>query len=687
MRSGLIRGTASVGRVRPVPVSDRGRRWPGIPPRLVRDPFLWYTALLAPVALFTALADGRLDDVPLVLLTTPPFLGVQAFLGMVPSARRPLPDLAWSFLRLSVAFAFVAVLVTGVGGSSRPLAALYLPVVVAASAIGLTQGIVLGVVGTIIYLAPLLGEAPSPAEVAARAVALAGVGLLLAAGTRQLMRQLQGAAMGLRSAIVTERRRSRQIAAMEAVSRLMVSAGGDDILSRALRVVAERFGYRYVSVYLWDGARLRIGAQENYPSTPLTIEPGVGIVGRVAQTHELAFWPDVSEAPGYVAVYEGVVSEICAPLLVDGAFLGILNVESATRLDRTDRDLVVTIADRLATVVALGRDRQALAERAALFSNLHEFTSTVSLNLDPRALCEAIVEWTDRTVPADEIVVATLDRETGRYQVQARKGGTLVVGRQVRPGEGPLGRTIRDRVTVVDDGEAEPRRVTASVPLIRDAVVVGAVSVARIGESATFRPNELETLELLAGHASLGLANAFLHADVEALAILDPLTGLYNRRYFDEALDRMLAFRRRANFRVDTPPKPLAVIMFDLDHFGVFNKQHGHQVGDRVLRLFADVLRRRFRSSDLVARFGGEEFIVVMDGAAREDAVRLAEQVRGNLAKLTVPDEQGHPLHVTVSAGCAALEETEPTRENLLRTADVALFMAKRSGRDRVVAA
>jgi diguanylate cyclase (GGDEF)-like protein len=670
-----------------------------LPPRMLRDEYLWYTASLAPIAVVTALADGDLDDVTVVLALAPVFIGVQALLGTVPSARRPLTDLGWSFLRLIVAFGFVAILVALVGGPSRPLAALYLPVVVAAAAVGLTQGIVLGLFGTAIYLAPILQGASSAGDIAARAVALAGVGILLAYATRRLMRQLEGAAGTLRDAIVAERRRSRQIAGMEAVSRALVVGGHtDEILQRALEVLSERFGYRYGSIYLWDGEQLQLGAQQNYTSAPQTIQPGVGIVGRVARTHEMTFVADIRDDPDYVAVHDRVVSEICAPLVIDGAFLGALNVESSSRLDRTDRDLVASLADRVATVVALGRDRQALSERAALFRNLHEFTGAISLQLEPDDLAAALVQWADRVLPADLVAITTLDRESGRYLIRAGKGvESRTIGAQIRPGEGVAGRAIRDRATVVDEHfgpqsypssvrgqEIVSVAIAAGVPLIRDSVVVGAITIGRADPTAVFRPIELEALELLAGHASLALANAFLHADVAALALRDPLTGLYNRRYFDETLERILAEHRRGRLG---DPKPLAAVMFDLDLFGQFNKQHGHQVGDTVLRAFAEILRRRFRASDLVARFGGEEFIAVLDGATRDDAMRTAEDVRERLAKLEVPDEAGNPLHVTVSAGCAALDDADPSRETLLRTADVALFMAKRAGRDRVVAA
>jgi diguanylate cyclase (GGDEF)-like protein len=167
-------------------------------------------------------------------------------------------------------------------------------------------------------------------------------------------------------------------------------------------------------------------------------------------------------------------------------------------------------------------------------------------------------------------------------------------------------------------------------------------------------------------HAALALANAYLVEEVSALAIHDGLTGLYNRRHFDAALDLAIArFERRG------PTGSLAAIMFDLDHFGDFNKHHGHLASDALLRLFGGILRERLRSADIVARYGGEEFVAILDDCGLPEAARLADEVRRERA--------------TVSAGCAAIDPDDPTREALIGRADAALFMAKRAGRNRVV--
>jgi diguanylate cyclase (GGDEF)-like protein len=187
---------------------------------------------------------------------------------------------------------------------------------------------------------------------------------------------------------------------------------------------------------------------------------------------------------------------------------------------------------------------------------------------------------------------------------------------------------------------------------------------------------------LLAAQTALALANAQLLEEVSELAIRDGLTGLFNRRHFDATLEHLL--QRRA--REGTSAEPMAAIMFDLDHFGTFNKEHGHQAGDAVLRAFAGILLARLRASDLVGRYGGEEFVAVLEGSTIEDAALVAEAIRAELEVREINGHDGQLLRATVSAGCAALTDDAPTAEALIRATDVGLFMAKRAGRNQVVA-
>jgi diguanylate cyclase (GGDEF)-like protein len=299
-------------------------------------------------------------------------------------------------------------------------------------------------------------------------------------------------------------------------------------------------------------------------------------------------------------------------------------------------------------------------------------------------------------VPSDTIVITTLDRDDGQYRVHAVRGlSEDAVGVVIEPGDGNTGRAIVARGVVTSENHQRDQYATAlrdhvrhesmngiAVPLIHEDTVLGVISVGRVGPDATFSDAEREVIALLGAQAALALANAHLVEEVSALAIHDGLTGLYNRRHFDAALDLAIArFKRRA------PAGNLAAIMFDLDHFGQFNRDHGHLAGDAMLRLFSGILRERLRSADLVARYGGEEFVAILEDCSLPEAVDVADGIRRELETRSVTGANGQPLRATVSAGCAVIDTADPTKEGLIGQADSGLFMAKRAGRNRVVAA
>ena len=164
-------------------------------------------------------------------------------------------------------------------------------------------------------------------------------------------------------------------------------------------------------------------------------------------------------------------------------------------------------------------------------------------------------------------------------------------------------------------------------------------------------------------------------------ALHDPLTGLHNRRFFDRAVPS--AERRWSRLPVERRP-PVAVIILDLDHFGQVNKDYGHQAGDAVLRAFSGLLQQRFRERDLVVRYGGEEFVAVLEGVTSDMAIRMAEGIRDAFGQLSIDVGTEAPLRVTVSGGCSQLGADGDVLAALSR-ADVWLSQAKRAGRNQVV--
>lgn len=169
-----------------------------------------------------------------------------------------------------------------------------------------------------------------------------------------------------------------------------------------------------------------------------------------------------------------------------------------------------------------------------------------------------------------------------------------------------------------------------------------------------------------------------MEEELRMLATTDPLTGVNNRRKFLETSERELARCERYNH-------PLCLLMLDADHFKSVNDNHGHDVGDKVLKLLSDICMRELRDVDVFGRFGGEEFVAALPETNMETALEVAERLRESLAAAEIPVTGGAPLKFTVSIGAAERTKNDKSVHDLLNRADGALYQAKESGRNKVV--
>ena len=181
----------------------------------------------------------------------------------------------------------------------------------------------------------------------------------------------------------------------------------------------------------------------------------------------------------------------------------------------------------------------------------------------------------------------------------------------------------------------------------------------------------------LADHLSLSFSNLKLRETLRTQSIRDALTGLFNRRYMEEALTREIPRAKRKKM-------PVGIIMLDIDHFKVFNDTYGHEAGDMVLREIGALLQSRIRGEDITCRYGGEEFILILPEATKEVTVLRAEQIREAIKSMRV-EYRRQPLGViSISLGVAIYPEHSSSVEGILKKADEALYVAKHNGRDRV---
>ncbi len=346
--------------------------------------------------------------------------------------------------------------------------------------------------------------------------------------------------------------------------------------------------------------------------------------------------------------------------------------------------LPVDSADEVgASAAAFNRLIRTLARSHQVEAATSDFTAVISSHLDLDELAEASLDALLRHTGASAgAILAVRDEELAPVAAHGLRAlDRLAANDHVTRA---LRRAKTERIDV-DPGDAlvdsllvdQVAREILVVPIAFKSVPLGAVILAAV---APFGPDVPMLLEQFRADLGLALNNALTHDRLQRLAALDPLTDAYNRRF---GLSRL----REEFARTVRTGAPLGVLMLDLDHFKQVNDTHGHLVGDRILRATAGACRRVIREGDILVRYGGEEFLLVLPGASRADLAELAERVRRAIGTVVIA-EGDQRISVTVSAGGASYPEHDVEAfEALIGTADAALYEAKRAGRDRVMVA
>ncbi|RME44641.1 MAG: diguanylate cyclase, partial [Chloroflexi bacterium] len=215
-----------------------------------------------------------------------------------------------------------------------------------------------------------------------------------------------------------------------------------------------------------------------------------------------------------------------------------------------------------------------------------------------------------------------------------------------------------------------------AVPLISHDRAIGVMVLDITETGGKFTPDQIDLAVTIGGQVAASIENAQLYSRMQHMAITDSLTGLYNRRGIFELGSHEINRARRFD-------RPLAAIMFDLDHFKRINDTHGHPIGDQVLAGLAARCRLSLRDVDLLGRYGGEEFAVLLSETSLSDAQRVAERLRRRVAWAPFETDRG-PMRVTISLGVAPLDEHCQDLTALLERADQALYAAKQAGRNQV---
>jgi diguanylate cyclase (GGDEF)-like protein len=219
---------------------------------------------------------------------------------------------------------------------------------------------------------------------------------------------------------------------------------------------------------------------------------------------------------------------------------------------------------------------------------------------------------------------------------------------------------------------ADGNRVLAMLPLVAKGQSIGLVELISHGPMG-YDDERLGLARTMANEAAMALENARLYEDARALADRDPLTGFYNHRFLHERLGEEVVRAQRAR-------RPLSVLMLDLDDFKLVNDTFGHLFGDRVLTWTAELIRSTLRGSDIPARYGGDEFAIILPETDGDDARRAAGRILDAFRDQAFVGEQRGPVPIGASIGVATFPADGRTATELIAGADAALYQVKRDG-------
>jgi diguanylate cyclase (GGDEF)-like protein len=516
-----------------------------------------------------------------------------------------------------------------------------------------------------------------------------------------------------------ERTRAEQLSVLHAVATAATeSANEDQLIDNVTLIIGQRLFSNSFGILLLDESTqelylhssYRIGSNEGLARVPM----GVGVAGNVAMSGKPLRVNDVSESPDYLSLYPLTRSQLCVPLILELKLLGVVNAESpyTNAFTSEDEELLTIIAGQLAT--AIQRLRTVLAEhyqtqqlersnsliralaqvnaRAAVASDANGVLQTLGNELAKLGLRCAIAlsdagnqQVNLRYISLPDRLVHALER-IGSFKMN--KNSIPIASLSPFSKLSQNASLVKDSIStllswVPDLPQRDAMRVlkligvtrTTSVcylPLIIEGKTMGVLWM--WGEG--IHENDMPTMSLFASQLAAALQNADLLNEVGRLAITDELTGIYNRRFFFEMAEKEFT-------RALRDKSPLSVLLVDIDHFKSFNDSYGHMVGDQVLRAAAQMMASALRDSDIIGRYGGEEFSIILPDTNNTAANLVGERLLSKVSDVPFDTEAGK-LSIQISIGIAGMSKETPTLHSLIVRADQAMYLAKSAGRNRL---
>ncbi|MCK4508036.1 MAG: GGDEF domain-containing protein [Desulfuromonadales bacterium] len=372
--------------------------------------------------------------------------------------------------------------------------------------------------------------------------------------------------------------------------------------------------------------------------------------------------------------------------------IAILDVDLHSR----DQALIELLINCLATRLENLKTAEGHQLERQFSSRLVTMISALALVDNRQELYQQILEMSAELLTATSGSLMLLNETNGTLKIEAAKGMTSSLAKtmSVPFGEGIAGRVAKSGFPMLVNDIERDKRVAAknrprfktksflSLPLEVEDRLIGVLNLADKKSGTNFTEADLNLIQSFTNHAVLMIDRAATLEKAgmfEKLAITDPLTGLYNRRFLEDRLQEEFS-------RSERQQQSFCIILADLDSFKIYNDICGHLAGDNALRKTADLLHRSAREMDVVTRYGGEEFCLILPGTTKKESLFVGERIRRAIEHESFPGESHLPLgRLTISIGVATFPTDGVTANELIHAADLALYSAKGQGRNRLV--
>jgi diguanylate cyclase (GGDEF)-like protein len=496
---------------------------------------------------------------------------------------------------------------------------------------------------------------------------------------------------------------ARQLEVLQAASARLSRAEGPEAVGRA---VVEETGrivdYHNARVYVLEPSgdlvpiafEGRVGAYEKVDLELLRTRLGVGFTGWVGLHGEALLVRDANDDPRGASIPgtdDVDESMLVVPMRYDDAVVGVITLSKLglDQFDGHDLRLLSILADQAATALESARNLARSEDLAGELRLLLDVSGELAASLDSNQVANILARHLASVMGVEECAISWWDRANDR--VASIGYYPPIPAADLTPFFGvadyPLTkRVLEDQATILID-TADPAADRAEVallvaaghrglvmlPLIASGDAIGLVELIST-HAIDLDDDRLSLSRTIANEASIALENARLYEEARALADRDPLTGFFNHRYLHERFGQEAVRARRSH-------RPLSLLMLDLDDFKLVNDSFGHLLGDDVLRWTAELIRKTLRASDVPARYGGDEFAILLPDADHDEAAATAARLRDAFASGAFSRDGRLTVPVGVSIGAATFPADGRTAAELIAVADAGLYRVKRSAR------